>query len=295
MLLQFSDIEVGDNLLLLRATVRSTAAGAQVWLGALDSSLNGSAASTMIADSGEIQNGYQRMLLLYNPPSGTAAPIVQVANMSGIEEVGVLLDTVEAYVISADAVWSSELFFPETNPPAQASILPELIHTDSLAGAPNFTEVPGGFSTNPVYPGGELTTGDIVFDSDRTTDGQGVTIKASPGQVHLITFPSIEVGDAVALIRAKIRTSASGAQVALAALDASLDGSISADIPADSAIFQDSDHVMTIIYDPSTSALVPIIQLANLPGQQDVELYIDTLEIYTLPSQGGIPGQLLGD
>jgi len=40
--------------------------------------------------------------------------------------------------------------------------------------------------------------------------------------------------------------------------------------------------------------LVPIIQLANLPGQQDVELYIDELEIYTLPSQGGIPGQLLG-
>ncbi|MBZ0257919.1 PPC domain-containing protein [bacterium] len=295
MLLQFPDIEVGDGLLLIRASVRSTTAGAQVWLAALDSSLNGSAASTMIADSGEIQSGYQRMLLLYNPPSGTAAPIVQVANISGSEQVGVLLDTVEAYVVPADQTWSAELFFPNTQAPAQANLLPQLAQSFSLAGAPVFTEVPGGFSSNPVYPGGELTTGEIIVDGDRESDGLGVTIKAAPGQVHLITFPSVEVGDAVALIRATVRTSASGAQVALAALDASIDGSISADIPADSAIFQDGDHVMTILYDPNTSALIPLIQLANLPGQEDVELYIDNLEIYTLPSQGGIPGQLLGE
>ncbi|MDP8245385.1 MAG: hypothetical protein P9L94_14975 [Candidatus Hinthialibacter antarcticus] len=294
MLLQFPTIEVGDGLLLLRATVRSTAPGAQIWLAALDASLDGSAASTMIADSGAVQSDYQRMLLLYNPPSGAAAPIIQIANISGSEQVGVLLDTVEAYVIPSDEVWSAELFFPQTNAPAQASLLPQLTQQFSLAGEAVFSEVPGGFSVDPAYPGGELTTGALPVDDDRMSDGQGVTIKVSPGEVHLITFPAVEVGDAVALIRATVRTSAPGAQVALAAIDASLDGSISADIPANSANIQDSDHVMTILYDPTSSALVPIIQLANLPGQQDVELYIDELEIYTLPSQGGIPGQLLG-
>lgn len=294
MLLQFPDIEVGDGLLLIRATVRSTAAGAQVWLGALDASLDGSAASTMIADSGAILGDYQRMLMLYNPPSGVAAPIVQVANLSGSEQVGVLLDTVEAYVIPSNEVWSAELFFPQTQAPSQASLLTQLVQQFSLAGDKVFSEVPGGFSTAPAYPGGELATGEITVDADRMSDGQGVTIKVSPGQVHLITFPAVDVGDAVALVRATVRTSAPGAQVALAAIDASLDGSISADIPANSALFQDSDNIMTILYNPISGALLPIIQLANLPGQQDVELYIDELEIFTLPSQGGIPGQLLG-
>ncbi|MBI1387350.1 MAG: hypothetical protein GC154_02750 [bacterium] len=299
MLLQFPEVDAGSGRLLLRASIKANSPGAQVWLAAMDVSLDGSAASTMYANSAVLQDGYQRVCMIYNPPSGAAAPIVQIVNSSGAEPAQVVIDTLEVYILPAEGAWPAELFFPNTNAPAGSGPRFAIRKAFSLNDAVQYTEVPGGFTINPdtgekLYGAGITEQGPILYNESRPSDGLGVSIMAGPGEVQLLTLPTVQTGAATALIRAKIRTSDAGSAPALAALDASLNGTIAADIPANSGIFSPADGTLSVILNAPSGAVVPVVQLANLTGGGNVILYVDEVEVYLLPNSGGVPASVAG-
>jgi len=115
----------------------------------------------------------------------------------------------------------------------------------------------------------------------------------NPGQLELLVFPTLDIGENVALIRLSVYSIGSGAAVGLGALDGSSDGSIATNIPANSGIFEDGYHRMVLLYDPPGNTIVPLFQVANLPGTENVLIYVDNLEIFLLPKEGCVPNSLL--
>lgn len=291
MMLQFAEVDLSGGLMLLRASVRTTDPGAQIWLAAIDGSFDGSASSTMILDDELFVDGYRRVTLLYDSPSGSALPIVQVAN-SGTAPVTAYLDTLEVYTLPADQMAPAELL-DDSQAESQIMNFTTLSEAFSLISSNEYTEIPGGFDVNPetgeaAYPGGDASAGQIPADQNRVSDEQGVTISAEPGQVHLLTFPTVSAEGPV-LLRAKVRSTGPGAQVGLAALDSSLNGSIAANIPADSSIYQTEDSIISVLIEAPNGGIVPVIQLANLPGETGVSLHVDEVEVYRLADTGAFP------
>jgi len=163
-------------------------------------------------------------------------------------------------------------------------------HVFTFDSAEEFQRYPGGFIGAQA---GNVSLKKITVNSNSFTDGQGVTISTSPGQVELMVFPTLDVGENVALIRLSIHSIGAGAAVGLGALDGSNDGSIGTNIPANSGIFADGYHRMVLLYDPPGTSIVPVFQVANLPGTEIVFIYIDNLEIFLIPEDANIPGRLL--
>ena len=63
------------------------------------------------------------------------------------------------------------------------------------------------------------------------TDGFGVRIIAEPGEVELLQFPPLPLGEDMAALRVTVRADQPGAAVAFVGLDGSMDGSIATNIP----------------------------------------------------------------
>jgi len=156
--------------------------------------------------------------------------------------------------------------------------------------AEEFQRYPGGFISALA---GNVFLGGIPTDSGELTDGKGAMIVTSPGQLELLVFPMLDIGENVALIRLSVHSVGAGAAVGLGALDGSSDGSIATNIPANSDIFEDGYHRMVLLYDPPGESIVPVFQVANLPGTENVLIYVDNLEIYLLPKEGCVPNSLL--
>jgi len=49
-----------------------------------------------------------------------------------------------------------------------------------------------------------------------------------------------------------------------------MDSSIATNIPANSSLFADGYHRMVLLYDPPGESFVPVVQVANLPGIENV-------------------------
>ena len=169
-----------------------------------------------------------------------------------------------------------------------SGLTPDWVFT--LDTADEFTEYPGGFDDEAA---GSVLVGGIPSGGDGFTDGQGAMIVTAPGELELLMFPTLEVGDNVVLIRASVQSTGGGAAVALAVLDGSMDGSIATNIPADSAIFRNKYHRMVLVYDPPGTTIVPVFQVANQPGEQALSVYLDNLEVFLLPRDVSISSNLL--
>lgn len=157
-----------------------------------------------------------------------------------------------------------------------------------------FTRLSGGFIEPPAQ-GGDVFIGEIPREDSDRTDGHGAMIITSPGELELLMFPTIEVGDNVVLIRVFVHSSGGDATIALACLDGSMDGSIATNIPANSHIFQDRYHRMFVLFDPPGNSVTPVFQVSNLNGDQTLVVYMDNLEIYSLPKGVGIPSNIIED
>ncbi len=146
-----------------------------------------------------------------------------------------------------------------------------------LDSADEFTEIPGGFTE---LEAGTAIAGAIPTGEGNYTDGQGVEIHTAPGQVELLMFPTLEVGDDLVLIRVSVQSTGDGASIALAALDISMDGSIATNIPANSGIYKDGYHRIVLLYDPPGASIVPVFQIAN-SGEEELTIYLDNLEVFS--------------
>ncbi len=167
-------------------------------------------------------------------------------------------------------------------------LTPEQVYTfDSMD---ELTEYPGGFDGAEA---GSVAVGEIPADADGLSDGQGATISVASGQVELLLFPTLDVGDNVALMRVSVQSTGPGAAVALAALDGSMDGSIATNIPANSGIFQDAYRRLVLVYETPGTSVIPVIQVANTAGEQQVSIYVDNLEVLLIPRGESMPTDLL--
>lgn len=161
--------------------------------------------------------------------------------------------------------------------------------TFNIQSPEEFIAIPGGYDG---FPSGKVSVDTLPANLYSITDGKGAVLTAAPGQVILLQFPQVDVRDSVIVLRALVGSNGPGAAVALAALDGSLNGSIAANIPANSALFKNQYQWMTLLYDPPHNSLVPIVQLANTNGAQSVSLYLDAIEVYLLPNDASIPSSL---
>jgi hypothetical protein len=146
-----------------------------------------------------------------------------------------------------------------------------------------FVEYPGGFINAAA---GWIEAANIPGPVEPLTDGKGLTISTGPGAVELLLFPTLGVGEHIVLLRASVQATGPGATIALAALDGSMDGSIATNIP-NSDTFQGSYKRMVLVFDPPGTSIIPVFQVANLSGTEEIQVYLDRLEIYLIPRELG--------
>lgn len=289
-LIQFPRIETRGGTILLRAQVGSSGAGASVALAALDGSLDGSIATNVPADSGEFRNRYRWMTLIYKPPSELFYPLFQVSNSSQSQTVTVYLDTVEIYELPREGNLDSNLFLPIASQSSTYLFPPLPKEVYPLADRGEFIEQPGGYLNAPP---GQVTLDEIPTRPGDFSDERGAILTAGAGEVAMLLFPEIPVGDGMVLIRARIQTS--GGAVALGAVDASLDGSIATNIAISAADDSGAPGVyrwVSLFCDPPGSRVIPLIQLAGVDAAQQNSLILDTLEIYRFEKESRIPCRL---
>ncbi len=152
-----------------------------------------------------------------------------------------------------------------------------------------FTEYPGGFDNAPA---GSVLVGTIPSESG-FSDGRGAIITVSPGDVELLLFPTLHVGEDLVTIRASVQAIGSGAGLALAALNGTMDGAIGTNVPGNSGMFLDQYKRLVLTYDPPGTSVIPAFQVANLAGTQPVSVYLDNLEVFLIPKDAQIPSNLL--
>ncbi|MBI1390513.1 MAG: hypothetical protein GC154_18915 [bacterium] len=172
--------------------------------------------------------------------------------------------------------------------PEPEHLQPYLVKRFDFDSIEHATNVPGGFgSAAPA----RVEQGSLA---DSPGDGQGIIITAAYQEVGLIQIEPVTVDDSLVLVRAVVMTSGAGGSVSLGALDGTLDGSMSLNMDMESGNYMDRYHEMTIIYDPHANQIVPIIQLANNQNQNEsIQLFVDKLEIYSIPKQGFASNEFL--
>ncbi len=153
-------------------------------------------------------------------------------------------------------------------------------------------EVPGGFAGSPA---GAVSFGVVPTENvfAGATDGLGMSLTVDPGEVALVYGTAIEA-DAPVLVSVAVRSTGPGVQIALAAMDASGDGTSGTQIANNSDLYSEEWQVLTMVHDAPTDSFYPILQAANLAGTEPVTVYFDNLEAYALTEDTRAPGALFG-
>lgn len=107
-LLVGSAIDVGDALVLLRCSVRTTGPGVHIALGALDGKLDGSIGTAILADSTTTTDVWRQLSITYNPPHGIVMPLIQAANVTGSDSVTCYVDRLEVILVTSETVLTGE-------------------------------------------------------------------------------------------------------------------------------------------------------------------------------------------
>ncbi len=173
---------------------------------------------------------------------------------------------------------------------AEPSVELERIKWIPFNSTQEFTAIPGGFIQ---APGGEIMIAELMEQEEGLNEGRAAVITVGPGQLELLQFPTLYVGEQAALIRVSARSTGAGASIALAALDGSMDGSIATNLNADSALYQGRFQQMSMIYDPPGITITPVFQVFNQNGTQSLSVYLDNLEVYLIPKEGRVPAEKL--
>ncbi len=290
MLLQFPQVETGGGLILVRALVASNGPGASVALGALSGELDGSIATNFPADSNVFFNRYQWMTLIYETPADTVIPVFQLANLQGEQEVKLYLDNIEIYQIPKGVSIPGWLLASSASRETAPSFPPLPAQTYNLLSTDEYIEQPGGFLQSPA---GRVSVGEFPAQDGMISDGIGATLDVSAGEVELLLFPTIESGDDLVMIRARIKSTGSGASIAVVGVDGSFNGSLASHIDMDSGLYEDGYHWVVFTYYPPSGTVAPIVQLAGGSETSGVSLYLDALEVYRFPKNCPIPTVLM--
>ena len=148
---------------------------------------------------------------------------------------------------------------------------------------------PGGFSLGFIESGVTIPIDPSPYG---LSDGVGTVIVVTEGEGVVLYGPIEPVGPGGASVRLSVQTSGPGAQVGLAALDASLehglagiDGSIATRIPGNSQVLQGGWHRLGLMIDSYKNGIMPVIQAVSISNSPTI-VYIDTLEVISLSIEG---------
>ena len=149
------------------------------------------------------------------------------------------------------------------------------------------TAIPGGFSTSNLA--GEIEIGDIPIETGSpATDGRGALLRCDPGEVAMLLANAVQVGNRPVIITMAVHATSPEGQVALAALEGTLDGSINALIPADTSHLTNGYKRISILYEPIKADTINIVLQLFTPttASGPVSVYIDNVRV--IPLQAGV-------
>ena len=110
------------------------------------------------------------------------------------------------------------------------------------------------------------------------TNGQGLTVSLGNGDGFILYGPSVETGPGDVLIECSVWTNTPNLYLALVGLNAPVDGSLIANMPANGAEYVGSWHTMKVIYDPKDDSIMPAFQVASLADGLGV-VYVDQIVV----------------
>ena len=283
----------GDSPVLLRLHARASSPAAQVVLVALKGSAglwDGSLGVMSPCNTKPAMNQEFREVLLYQPDNeGVITPAIQVMGLSMDNNTTVLIDCIEIIPINHP-------LFSSTGVNCDSSFMripdPVILYDNDFSAESlqlnSLGEIPGGF-TDMVT--GKVRCGDFLSDRFISSkDKKGLTITVRSGQVEFIYLtPALNTYGYPLLLKMNVHADSPDVSIALGALKGDLatnqyvDGSIAYQIPAGADAFIQQERQIVILYEPDEGSLVtPIIQAAAAVNAEDVNVFIDSFEVYAL-------------
>ena len=113
------------------------------------------------------------------------------------------------------------------------------------------------------------------------TNGLGLTIIVESAEGLLLYGPPVETGPGRVLVECSVWTNTPDLSLALAGLNAPIDGSLVANMPANGAEYVGSWHTMDVVYDPKDDAIVPAFQVAASSDVLGI-VYVDQIVVTPL-------------
>lgn len=184
------------------------------------------------------------------------------------------------------------------DPPQVLALDP--IELFSLNAFDGLTVVPGGFE---MLPPGEIFIGQTPGGPDEMTDGVGIVLTVSPGEVAAVQLPTVPAATGNLLARVSVRSSGAGASIAFGGFipfpnqdeDATVLEFLETNIlfSQDSGIYQSQYQKLLLLAHQEGSGIAPYLQVAH-EGNSDEEItvYFDNLEVFALPPSGLLPASL---
>ncbi len=164
----------------------------------------------------------------------------------------------------------------ETPVPQPASIRYEF--SGASADENNVTLQGAGFG---AYPQADVSFGYLPTDNafEGATDGQGVIVKADPGEGVMIFGSRID-DNRSALIRCSVRTNLPNAEVTIASIGSAPGRFIAVNYPEDESYFNGRYMRLQTFCVPPSIGIQPLIQIVNTNPTETLTAYIDNLEVH---------------
>ena len=143
-----------------------------------------------------------------------------------------------------------------------------------------FIAYPGGLDAS--HPPGRAQLGTPTWGDFGGQYQQSLLLSAAPSEVITVVLDPTHAipTEEETLLSVRVSSSGAGVTVAVALVEQSFDGSIGYVSPIDSAVFQDSWTTLNTYFSPTSGGVLPVLQIANITGTEEVSVAFDDLVIY---------------
>lgn len=271
---------------LIRALIRRSSPEADVVLAGITSDTNPALATQLPNQNAIVSDGYRWHTFVQTANGSPVSPLLQAA-ATGTETVQVDIETVEIYSLDdSTSIVPASLFLSSQFSPAFAPNTTRPLFSLGLGSPADYVEIPGGFES--LAPAA-VSVSTIPDETDQSDDDTGIIFVAAPDQVTLLQFSTfIDVNQTSVLARARVRMDGDDGTVTLASFDSTLSGIATAS--TNGTLAPDGEYIWLPLHVVrGADQAILVLQVSNLGGSDTVTVYIDTIEVFTLPGEGFIP------
>lgn len=322
----FGQTIASQNAAVIRCSVRTDSAHAQVTLAAIGGAPDTFVSTNSPANEAYFQGQYKRLGVLVTPPAGGFTPVLQILNTSATEPLTAYVDNLEIYFLDRFYGYHGEFLNCDETDPAGDAIQKELTGNESgMMGPEGKTSTrstppiqPDGVSVDNfirldysgktaeansvslqgagfgAYPQASVSFSYLPTDNafDGATDGQGAIIEAKPGEGVMIFGPSL-TNNKSAMIRCNVRTEGANAAITIAAIGAEPDRFVSTSTTNNPGYFQGQYKRLSVFAVPPAGGLQPVIQIVNTSETEPLIAYLDNFDVIVIDSFSYYYGEFL--